>query len=94
MFGPKNPKRVAEKQLNKAQLDLLEVCGNLEGYESQKRTLEDRIARLKSYIAADEADQPIQAKDERSAVQRVRDVAKAHQMSGSEISSAVPRASY
>lgn len=51
MFGPKNPLRVAEKQLNQAQLDLLEVCGNLEGFESQKRTLEERIARLKGYLS-------------------------------------------
>jgi hypothetical protein len=37
-FGPKNPKRVAERQLNQARLDLLEVCTSLESYESNKRT--------------------------------------------------------
>jgi hypothetical protein len=44
-FGPKNPKRVAERQLNQARLDLLEVCTSLESYESNKRTLTDRTSR-------------------------------------------------
>lgn len=62
MFGPKNPKRVAESQLNQARLDLLEVCTSLESYESNKRTLEARIARLESYLA-DEP--PVPAQDDR-----------------------------
>jgi hypothetical protein len=74
MFS-KNPKRVAERQLNKAELDLLEVCEHLESYESNKRTLEQRIARLRAYVNSDE-DQPVPATEDRSVVQRVRDAAK------------------
>jgi hypothetical protein len=92
MFS-KNPKRVAEKQLNKAELDLLEVCEHLESYESNKRTLEQRIARLRAYVNSD-ADQPEQV-DERSATQRLREVAARHQVAAEvEISSLTPRASY
>jgi hypothetical protein len=75
-IGPKNPKRVAERQLNQARLDLLEVCTTLESYESNKRTLTERIARLEAYLApeapATEAAEP----DARTPVQRVRDAAR------------------
>jgi hypothetical protein len=56
MFA-KNPKRVAERQLNKAELDLLEVCEHLESYESNKQTLLARISRLRAYLEADEDQQ-------------------------------------
>lgn len=88
MFGSKNPKRVAESQLNQARLDLLEVCTSLESYESNKRTLEARIARLESYLA-DEP--PVPAQAARPPVQRVREEAR---QSASEVSSMVPRANY
>jgi hypothetical protein len=71
-YGPKNPKKVAERQLNQARLDLLEVCTALESYESNKRTLTERIARLEAYVAVPVAAVP----EERSAVQRVRDAAR------------------
>ena len=58
MFGPKNPKRVAERQLNQARLDLLEVCTSLESYESNKRTLTERIARLEAYLVPQTQDVP------------------------------------
>jgi hypothetical protein len=77
MFS-KNPKRVAERQLNKAELDLLEVCEHLESYESNKRTLEQRIARLRAYVNSD-ADQPEQV-DERTTAQRIRDVANSRKI--------------
>jgi hypothetical protein len=74
-YGPKNPKKVAERQLNQARLDLLEVCTALESYESNKRTLTERIARLEAYVAVPVV--PVAAvPEERSTVQRVRDAAK------------------
>lgn len=79
MFASKSPKRVAEKQLNQAQLDLLEVSSTLESYQSNKRTLEERIARLKSYLAQDDAEDRV--KDERTPVQRVRDAARLSSLS-------------
>jgi hypothetical protein len=54
MFGQKNPKAVAKKQLVQAELDLLEVSSTLESYQSNKRTLEERIVRLKAYLGEDE----------------------------------------
>jgi hypothetical protein len=71
-IGPKNPKRVAERQLNQARLDLLEVCTSLESYESNKRTLTERIARLEAYLGT-EAPKNEHAQDDRTPVQRVRD---------------------
>jgi hypothetical protein len=50
MFGPRNPQRVAEKQLNQAKLDLLEVSGALENYEAQKAALVARISRLSAIV--------------------------------------------
>lgn len=61
MFGQKNPKRVAERQLNQAELDLLEVSTALESYQSNKKTLEDRIIRLRAYLAADNSNDLEQA---------------------------------
>jgi hypothetical protein len=54
MFGQKNPKAVAKKQLVQAQLDLLEVSSTLESYQSNKRTLEARIERLQAYLGEDD----------------------------------------
>jgi hypothetical protein len=54
MFGQKNPKAVAKKQLVQAELDLLEVSSTLESYQSNKKTLEDRIVRLKAYLGEDD----------------------------------------
>ncbi len=53
-IGSRDPQLVAKRQLNQAELDLLEVAGALEGFQAQKRTLEDRIARLRSYTTAHE----------------------------------------
>jgi hypothetical protein len=49
-IGPKNPKRVAEKQLNEAILQLLAVCTELEDRQAQKAALEARISRLKGVV--------------------------------------------
>jgi hypothetical protein len=76
-IGPKNPKRVAERQLNQARLDLLEVCTSLESYESNKRTLTERIARLEAYLAPQTpTTEAVAAPDTRTPVQRVRDASK------------------
>jgi 3-phenylpropionate/cinnamic acid dioxygenase small subunit len=73
MFATKNPKRVAEKQLNQAKLDLLEVSSTLESYQSNKRTLEDRIARLQAYLASDEDQQKVRVQGSKSVVQTLRE---------------------
>jgi hypothetical protein len=74
MLGQKNPKAVAKKQLNQAELDLLEVSAALESYQSNKRTLEDRIARLQAYLASDEDQQKdVRVQGSKSVVQTLRD---------------------
>lgn len=46
IFGQPNPARVAEKQLNKAKLHLLEVQEARENLIAQENALMERIARL------------------------------------------------
>lgn len=52
IFGPVNPLRVAERQLNKAKLDLLEVQAARENIAAQEAALMDRIARLQAMVAS------------------------------------------
>jgi hypothetical protein len=75
-IGPKDPKRVAERQLNQARLDLLEVATALESYQSNKLTLEERIKRLEAYLDPASVVPTKPVEDTRTAVQRVRDAAK------------------
>lgn len=55
IFGSSNPRRVAERQLNRAKLDLLEVAGALETYEAQKKALETRVTRLEGVVTTERA---------------------------------------
>ena len=50
-FGQPNPARVAEKQLNKAKLHLLEVQEARENLIAQENALMERIARLEKLAA-------------------------------------------
>lgn len=51
IFGQPNPARVAEKQLNKAKLHLLEVQEARENLIAQENALNERIARLEKQAA-------------------------------------------
>lgn len=51
IFGQPNPARVAEKQLNKAKLHLLEVQEARENLIAQENALMERIARLEKLAA-------------------------------------------
>ena len=51
IFGQPNPARVAEKQLNKAKLHLLEVQEARENLIAQENALVERIARLEKLAA-------------------------------------------
>ena len=57
MFGRRNPQKVAEKQLNQAKLDLMEVSSELESRIAQKSALEARITRLQATVEAERAEQ-------------------------------------